>query len=64
VALHPGVRAARPEHFATKAAARARLAGWIDEYNRDRKHTARRMRSPIDYELALHAATEPDRTAA
>jgi transposase InsO family protein len=52
------------EHFATKAAARTRVAAWIDEYNRDRKHTACHMRSPIDYELALHAAGQPDRKAA
>ena len=48
------------EHFTTKAAARARVAAWIDEYNRDRKHTAchthGRLRSPINYELVLHAA--------
>ena len=48
------------ECFASRAAARARVAAWIDEYNHDRKHTAcrthRRMRSPIDYELDLHAA--------
>ena len=41
------------ERFATKAAARARVAAWIDEYNRDRKHSACGMRSPINYELAL-----------
>jgi putative transposase len=41
------------ERFATKAAARARVAAWIDEYNRDRKHSSVGMRSPIDYEHAL-----------
>jgi putative transposase len=45
------------EHFATKAQARARVAAWIDDYNRDRRHSGcrvqGRMRSPIDYELAL-----------
>jgi putative transposase len=41
------------ESFATKPAARARAAAWIDEYNRDRKHSACGLRSPIDYELAL-----------
>jgi putative transposase len=41
------------ERFATKAQARARVAAWIDEYNRDRKHSACGMRSPIDYELTL-----------
>jgi putative transposase len=53
------------ERFATKAAGRARVAAWIDEYNRDRKHSACGMRSPIDYELAQqHAATEQSGTAA
>ena len=31
------------EHFATKAQTRARVAAWIDEYNRDRRHS-------VDYE--------------
>lgn len=52
------------ERFATKAAARTRIAAWIDESNRERKHTARGMRSPIDYELALRATTRAERTAA
>jgi putative transposase len=39
--------------FATKAEARAAVAAWIDEYNRDRKHSSIGMRSPINYELAL-----------
>ena len=47
----------RLERFATKAQARTRIAAWIDEYNRERKHTACRMRSPIDYELTLHTAS-------
>jgi transposase InsO family protein len=40
------------ESFATKAAARARVPAWIDEYNRERRHSACGMLSPIDYELA------------
>jgi putative transposase len=52
------------QRFATKAAAHARVAAWIDEYNRDRKHSACGMRSPIDYELAPPAARDQDRTAA
>lgn len=40
----------RVEHFTTKAAARARVAAWIEDYNRDRRHSALGMRSPIDYE--------------
>jgi transposase InsO family protein len=53
------------ERFATKAQARARVAAWIDDYNRDRKHSGcrvrGRMRSPIDYERALR---EQDPSAA
>jgi len=53
------------EHFATKDQARARVAAWIDEYNRDRRHSACQMRSPIDYELTRHALGKPNaRTAA
>jgi transposase InsO family protein len=40
------------ETFATKAAARARVPTWIDEYNRERRHSACGMLSPVDYELA------------
>jgi putative transposase len=40
------------QRFATKAQARTRVAAWIDEYNRDRKHSSIGMRSPINYELA------------
>ncbi|MGI8814507.1 MAG: transposase [Pseudonocardia sp.] len=46
------------ERFATKAAARARVADWIDEYNRTRRHSSIGMISPIDYELAH--PPEPD----
>ena len=44
------------EHFTTKAQARARVAAWIDEYTRDRRHSALDMRSPIAYELQDGAA--------
>jgi transposase InsO family protein len=40
------------QRFATRAEARAKVASWIDEYNRDRKHSSIGMRTPIDYELA------------
>jgi putative transposase len=43
------------EHFATRAAARARVAAWIDDYNRHRRHSSLRMMSPADYEQALRA---------
>jgi putative transposase len=42
----------RLEHFTTKAQARAAVAGFIDDYNRDRRHSALGMRSPIDFELS------------
>ena len=50
------------EHFTTRAQARAAAAAWIDEYNRERKHSACGMRSPLDYEFVLRA--EHDATAA
>lgn len=40
------------ETFATKAAARARVPAWIEDYNRHRRHSACGMLSPLDYELA------------
>ena len=43
------------ETFATRAAARARVAAWIDDYNRHRRHSALRMMSPVAYEQALAA---------
>ena len=55
VALHPGVRAAQREHFPTKAQAQAAVAAFVDDYNRNRRHSSLAMRSPIDYELGLDA---------
>jgi transposase InsO family protein len=46
------------EHFATKAAARARVPAWIDDYNHRRRHSALGMRSPVDYEQAIQAGQE------
>lgn len=40
-------------HFATRAAARARVPAWIDDYNTNRRHSALGMLSPVDYERAL-----------
>ena len=40
------------EKFPTRVQARSAVAAWIDDYNRDRRHSALQMRSPIDYELA------------
>jgi putative transposase len=48
------------EHFATKAEARARVAAWIDEYNRDRRHSALQMSAPVAYELTLATAEAHD----
>jgi transposase InsO family protein len=46
------------EHFTSKAEARAAVAAWIDDYNRDRRHSALGMRSPIVYELTQRTAAE------
>lgn len=44
--------------FATRAEARPRVAAWIEEYNRDRRHSTNGMLSPSTYELAAAAARE------
>jgi putative transposase len=41
------------ENLASKAAARARVPAWIEEYNTIRRHSALGMRSPVDYERSL-----------
>ena len=43
------------EHFATKAAARARVAAWIQDYNTCRRHSACQMMPPVTYEKTLAA---------
>jgi transposase InsO family protein len=43
----------RLEHYATKAAARAGVAGWIEDYNHHRRHSSLGRVSPVDYERAL-----------
>jgi putative transposase len=43
----------RVEHFATRAAARAGVAAWIEDYNHHRRHSALGRVSPVDYERAL-----------
>ena len=43
------------EHFATRAAARARVSAWIEDYNTHRRHSALGMMSPVGYEQALKA---------
>ncbi|MGH3857953.1 MAG: transposase, partial [Pseudonocardiaceae bacterium] len=47
------------EQFPTKAAARRRVAAWVDEYNRSRRHSSIGMISPIDYELATKTIPTP-----
>jgi transposase InsO family protein len=42
------------EHFATRAAARARVSAWIQDYNTHRRHSALSMMSPAGYEQALN----------
>jgi putative transposase len=46
----------RLEHYRTKAEARAGVAAFIDDYNRERRHSALGMRSPIHFELGPQAA--------
>jgi len=48
------------EQFPTTAAARARVAAWIDEYNRTPRHSSIGMISPIDYELACPGRPDTD----
>jgi transposase InsO family protein len=43
----------RIEQFADKAAARAGVAAWIEDYNHERRHSALGMMSPVDYERSL-----------
>jgi hypothetical protein len=43
------------EHFATRAAAQARVPAWIEDYNQHRRHSALGMMSPVDYEQTLKA---------
>jgi putative transposase len=43
------------EHFATKAAARAKIAAWIKDYNTCRRHSACQMMPPVTYEKTLAA---------
>jgi len=43
----------RIEHFATRAAARAGVAAWIEDYNHHRRHSSLGRVSPVDYERSL-----------
>jgi transposase InsO family protein len=46
------------ERFATRAAARTRVAAWIEDYNHHRRHSSLGRVSPVDYERSL-AGKEP-----
>src|SRR3954449_6440265 len=54
----------RMEQFATKADARATVAGWIEDYNHDRRHSALGMLSPIAYERSHTTPEDPPEQAA
>ena len=45
----------RVEHFATRAQAKAKVAGWIEDYNTKRRHSACQMMPPVRYEQVLAA---------
>jgi putative transposase len=45
----------RKEHFATRAAARAKVAAWIEDYNTKRRHSACQKMPPVRYEHVLAA---------
>ena len=52
------------QRFATKVEARRAVAGFIDRYNRLRRHSTCAMRSPIDFEADLAAsATDVEEAA-
>ncbi len=48
----------RKEHFATRAAARAGVAAWIEHYNTKRRHSACQKMPPAAYEQLLAAREE------
>jgi len=48
----------RAERFATKTAARAKVAAWIEDYNTRRRHSACQKMPPVAYEQLLAAREE------
>ena len=48
----------RKEHFATRAAARTRVAAWIEDYNTTRRHSSCHKMPPAAYEQLLAAQEE------
>src|SRR5260370_10342523 len=49
----------RLEHYATRAAARAGVAAWIEDYNHCRRHSSLGRVSPVDYERSLAGRDAP-----
>jgi len=49
------------ENFAAEAAARAKVAAWIDHYSRRQRHSALGMMFPASYETALAPGRRPER---
>ena len=43
----------RAGHFATRAAAQAGVAAWIEDHNHHRRHSAPGRISPVDYKRSL-----------
>jgi putative transposase len=48
----------RVQRFATRAAARAKVAAWIEDYNIRRRHSACHKMPPAAYEQLLAARKE------
>jgi putative transposase len=48
----------RKVNFATRAAARAKVAAWIEDYNTQRRHSACQKMPPAAYEQLLTAREE------
>ena len=51
------------EHFDTRAQARARVSTWIQDYNRDRRHSALGMMSPVAMSRHYRTRRRPDAPA-
>jgi transposase InsO family protein len=53
----------RRRHFATKDQARTQVAGFIDRYNHQRRHSSCEMLAPVAYEQVLADRADQDRAA-
>jgi transposase InsO family protein len=53
----------RRRHFATKDQARTQVAGFIDRYNHQRRHSSCEMLTPVAYEQVLADRADQDRAA-